>query len=145
MSRIFNWFCFALATAALLFGAPAKAGSGDFDHVDTAVLSGGVLNGAAPKGKAELRTRGNTVTQQSFRKLTVEAQNVSLADGTTLSVAATDARTGVGTVLGTMKAALGRAKLEIDERDGGLLAPFAPLRTVLEVSVNGTVILSGEF
>src|SRR5205823_717783 len=74
-----------------------------------AQLSGAMLNGLIPKGKAEFEN------EDGKQKFEIEVENVNLPDGTALNVLIDGTKVGMLTLLGR------RGELEIKTSDGGTL------------------------
>ena len=95
-------------------------------------LTGGAINSITPEGNARFRQRG---TETSFK---VEAEHVSLPDGTVLTV--TIDRAGVITNVGTITLSFNEGELELKNA----LAPTAQAGDIVIVSdPSNTPILTG--
>lgn len=95
-------------------------------------LTGPILNGKQPKGKAEFQLEGD------LRRFSVEADNVRLPNGTVLSVAVNGSP--VGTI--TLVAQGGTLLLSSAANQS---VPNVSIGSTVTVSFAGSTVLSGKF
>jgi hypothetical protein len=98
-------------------------------------LAGPVLNGAKPRGEAELRRRAD-----GSREFEVQVSNVSLPVGTRLNVLVDGGKVGE-LVLTSLLA----GKFELDTRDGQSLPSVVNGTTVAVADQTGAIIVAGSF
>ena len=141
-----------LAAAVLMFGSVTlvraddggKGGnsgsnSGSGKAAETRLrtkLAGGAIAGKTPEGNADFRSEtGRT-------RLTVEVENVNLADGTVLTVSVVHAGISmqVGTI--TLNSAVPENELELDSQHGDVV-PAVQAGDMVTVSNGAAVILAG--
>jgi hypothetical protein len=121
----------ALTGLILTQATPAVAANAAELRLQTK-LTGGAINNVTPEGEARFRQRG---TETSFK---VEAEHVSLPDGTVLPV--TIDRAGVITNVGTITLSFNEGELELKNA----LAPIAQSGDIIIVSdANNTPLLTG--
>jgi hypothetical protein len=98
-----------------------------------AQLSGAMLNGLIPKGKAEFEN------ENGAQKFEVEVENVNLPDGTVLNILVDGTRVGTLTLSGH------RGELEIKTNDGGTLPQINSRTRIVITDSAGNTILAGAF
>ena len=126
-------FVALLATLAALAAAPAFAG--DDEVIINAGLSGAVINGQTPVGKAVFRERpGND------RKLEVEVQDVNLPAGTVLNVLVGGQQIGTITL-----DALRAGQVELETERGQAVPAVTNGTTVAVRNQSGANIVTGTF
>lgn len=96
-------------------------------------LTGATINRILPEGSAEIRIRG---TRRSFH---AEANRVSLADGTVLSVRVN------GQAVGSLTLTAGKGSLELDTERKQSVPAIQKGDVVTLTTANGATILSGAF
>lgn len=126
--------CVALfAVLAALAAAPAFAG--DDETIITAGLSGAVIGGQTPHGKATFRSRpGND------RKLEVEVEDVNLPAGTVLNVTVGGQNIGSITL-----SALRAGEIELETERGQAVPAIGNGASVVVTNQSGATIVSGAF
>ena len=126
--------CVALvATFAALAAAPAFAS--DDETIITAGLSGAVIGGQTPHGKAEFRQRAG-----GDRKLEVEVEDVNLPAGTVLNVSVNGQNVGAIT-LGALRA----GEIELETERGQAVPVISNGASVVVTNQSGATIVSGAF
>ena len=95
-------------------------------------LAGASINNMTPKGRAEYRERAT-------RQLTVQVENVNLADGTVLNVSA--ANTQVGQITLTLR----RGELQLNTGDGDSFPAISPGTSIVVTDQSGSTIVAGTF
>lgn len=100
-------------------------------------LTGAAIQGKKPGGSADFRSSANNRS-----RLNVEAEQVNLADGTTLTVSVT--HSGTTADVGSINLIAGHGELELNSQDGAVV-PAIVSGDIVTVSNSGTAILAGVF
>lgn len=98
-------------------------------------LVGAALNGAQPRGEAELKRRAD-----GSREFEVKVRNVNLAPGTRFNVLVDGAKVGELVLTSLLD-----GKFELDTRDGQTLPPVVNGTTVSVTNQAGATIVAGAF
>jgi hypothetical protein len=118
--------------------SPTATPTPDADEQETRVeidLVGAALNGATPRGEAELRRRAD-----GRREFEVKVQNVNLPAGTHLNVLVDGTKVGE-IILSSLMA----GEFEVETEHGQTLPPIVNGTTVTVTDPNGATIVAGSF
>jgi hypothetical protein len=123
----------SLFAAALLFVVPALVVAKSGETRLRTMLAGGAIDGVTPKGHAEYRA------QPGRAQLSVEIENVNLADGTMVDVFVDDTKVGAIQIKAVPEKG---GELELNSQDGQAV-PSIKAGAVVVVRNGAAAILSG--